>query len=69
MYIAFNLHCIIIVILQISLAACLDSSYSPCPLYENTTIIEQPVNFLTLHDKYVSAATSFIKRESGKGIT
>ena len=40
-------------------------SDAPCPLYENTTIIEQPASFLTLHDKYVSAATSFIKDQSG----
>ena len=47
----------------------LDPTYPPCPLYENTTIIEQPVDFTTLDDKYVNAATSFIKRESGKPFT
>ena len=44
----------------------LDPTNPPCPLYENTTIIEQPVNLITLHDKYVDAAKSFIKRTSGE---
>ena len=47
----------------------LDPTHPPCPLYKNTAIIEQPVDLVTLHDKYANAATNFIRRESGKNGT
>ena len=41
-------------------------SYSGCPVFENTDIIEQPVDFLTLAKRYSNAATGFIKANAGK---
>ena len=37
-----------------------------CPVFTNSTIVEQPANFLTLHERYTNSATSFIKQQSGK---
>jgi hypothetical protein len=33
----------------------------PCPFYVNATIVEQPTALLTIDDKYVDAAVSFIE--------
>lgn len=33
---------------------------TPCPLFENDTIIQQPADFLTLSQRYSTAATSYI---------
>ena len=38
---------------------------TPCPLFENNTIIQQPVNFLTLSQTYSTAATGYIRQMAG----
>ena len=38
---------------------------TPCPLYENDKIIQQPADFLTLSESYSSAATGFIHQMTG----
>ena len=43
-----------------------NGGYSGCPVFENADIIEQPVNFLTLAERYSNAATGFIKANAGK---
>ena len=45
--------------------SCVDEDMTACPVFSNTTIIEQPANFFTLHDRYTNAAVSFIKQQSG----
>ena len=35
-------------------------SWAPCPLFANTTIVQQPVDLPTLSDAYAAAASSFI---------
>ena len=45
--------------------SCLSGIVS-CPLYENTDIIQQPVDLTTLAEKYSQAATGFIKDNAGK---
>ena len=68
--IAIHVHTIGIILINIAFCIiALDPSNPPCPLYKNTAIIEQPVNLVTLHDKYANAATNFIRRESGKNGT
>ena len=50
--------------------ACIDhgeQSASPCPLYHNTTIVEQPADYTHLSENYSIAATSFIKRNVDAG--
>lgn len=37
-----------------------DKRYVQCPLFANTTIVEQPVNLLTLDDQYTEQATKWI---------
>ena len=44
----------------------LGETLTACPVFSNSTIIEQPANFLTLHEGYTNSATSFIKQQSGK---
>ncbi|XP_072169148.1 arylsulfatase A-like [Diadema setosum] len=44
-----------------------DFNYTGCPLFQDTNIIEQPVNLLTLDEKYVSQANSFIDRNADAG--
>ena len=39
---------------------------TPCPLFENDKIIQQPANLLTLTATYINAATSFIKAKTGQ---
>ena len=39
---------------------------TPCPLFENSTIIQQPADFTTLAATYTNAATAFIRKNSGK---
>lgn len=39
---------------------------SPCPIYENTKILQQPADMTTLAERYSSAATGFIKDNAGK---
>lgn len=39
----------------------------PCPFFVNATIVEQPTALLTIDDKYVSAAVSFIKAHGDTG--
>ncbi|XP_011663832.2 arylsulfatase A isoform X2 [Strongylocentrotus purpuratus] len=41
--------------------------YSPCALFNGTTIIEQPVDLLTLDDKYVMQSRHFIRTNVGTG--
>eukprot|EP00937_MAST-01D_sp_MAST-1D-sp2_P001286 g1286.t1 len=38
---------------------------TPCPLYVNATIVQQPTPLLSLDDKYVAAATAFIRKHAG----
>ena len=38
-----------------------DRAYSPCPLFENTNILQQPADFTHLAEKYSNAATGFIR--------
>ena len=45
-------------------AGCLsgcDRAYSPCPIFENDKIVQQPADFTHMALKYSGAATSFIK--------
>ena len=39
-----------------------------CPIFENSTIIQQPADLLTIHQTYVDAATMFIKKKAGKKV-
>ena len=41
-------------------------AYVPCPLFENSEILQQPADFLKLTSAYVNAATSFIKTKTGE---
>ena len=44
------------------LHSCHDSTdETPCPLYQNEKIVQQPADFLTLTENYVKGAESFIK--------
>ena len=43
-----------------------NGAFSGCPVFENTDIIEQPVQFTTLAERYSNAATGFIKANAGK---
>jgi arylsulfatase A len=38
---------------------------TPCPLFENTRIIKQPADLITLTATYTNAATSFIQKNAG----
>ena len=38
---------------------------TPCPLFENDKIIQQPADFLTLSQQYSTAATSYIHQMAG----
>ena len=38
---------------------------TPCPLYENDTIIKQPVDLLKLSETYSTTATNFINEMAG----
>lgn len=38
-----------------------DNGYSPCPIFENAEIVQQPADFTHLAEKYSNAATNFIK--------
>ena len=38
---------------------------TPCPLFENDTIILQPANFLSLSQTYSTAATGYIRQMAG----
>ncbi|XP_065827553.1 arylsulfatase A-like [Oscarella lobularis] len=40
------------------------TSETPCPLFENSTIIQQPADFTTLAATYTNAATAFIRKNS-----
>ncbi|XP_071497179.1 arylsulfatase A-like [Diadema antillarum] len=42
-------------------------NYSPCPLYNGTTIIEQPIDLLTLDEKYAAQARRAIRRSVEAG--
>ena len=37
-----------------------------CPVFENNVIVEQPAELLTLSEKYVNAATSFIEQNASE---
>ncbi|XP_065912203.1 arylsulfatase A-like isoform X2 [Dysidea avara] len=39
---------------------------TPCPLYEDETIVQQPADFLKLSETYSTAATGFIHEMAGK---
>ncbi|XP_065912199.1 arylsulfatase A-like isoform X2 [Dysidea avara] len=39
---------------------------TPCPLYKDEKIVQQPANFLTLAETYSTAATGFIHEMAGK---
>ena len=41
------------------------SEYTPCPVFENDKIVQQPADLLTLTATYMNAATSFIKTKAG----
>ena len=41
-------------------------SFSGCPVFENMDIIQQPVDFTTLAEKYSNAANGFIRANAGK---
>ncbi len=48
---------------------CLESNRgqdSPCPVFENTNILQQPADFTTLAERYSNAATGFIKANARK---
>ena len=47
-------------------ASSCEETMTPCPLYENEEIIQQPVDLTELTDKYSNAATGFIKANAGK---
>jgi len=38
---------------------------TPCPLYQDNTIVQQPANFLALSETYSTAATNFIHEMAG----
>ena len=38
---------------------------TPCPLFENDKIIQQPADFLTLSQTYSTAATGYIHQMAG----
>jgi arylsulfatase A len=38
---------------------------TPCPVFENTDIVQQPADLLSLTATYIDAATSFIKTKAG----
>nr|XP_054764600.1 arylsulfatase A-like [Lytechinus pictus] len=44
-----------------------DSDYTSCPLFNNTDILEQPVNLTTLDATYVQRAKSVIQRNANAG--
>ncbi|XP_033120432.1 arylsulfatase A-like [Anneissia japonica] len=44
-----------------------DLIYTGCPLYNNTTIIDQPVDLLKLIERYVSKATDWIQSNAKSG--
>ena len=37
-------------------------NYSPCPLYNGTTIVEQPIDLLTLDEKHATQARLAIRK-------
>jgi arylsulfatase A len=41
---------------------------TPCPLFENTTIIQQPADLLTITQTYINASTSFIHTTAAKDV-
>ena len=43
-----------------------NNEYSGCPVFENDEIIQQPVDFTKLAEKYSNAATGFIRANAGK---
>ena len=56
--------------LILSLLSCIIFVYvftgdTPCPVYENDTIIQQPVDLLELSETYSIAATNFINEMAG----
>ena len=38
---------------------------TPCPVFNNTDIVQQPADLLSLTATYINAATSFIKTKAG----
>ena len=50
-------------------ASCLEGNRggdTPCPIFENTDILQQPADMTTLAERYSNAATGFIKANAGK---
>ncbi|CAI8012829.1 Arylsulfatase A, partial [Geodia barretti] len=48
---------------------CFDScrtDETPCPVFNNTDIVQQPADLLSLTATYINAATSFIKTKAGE---
>ena len=41
-----------------------DPTYTKCPLYENTTIVEQPVDLLSLDERYAQHAKDWISEKA-----
>ena len=60
MYVSVRLMDVIISPIKFCIA------YVPCPLFENSEILQQPADFLKLTSAYVNAATSFIKTKAGE---
>ena len=49
-------------------SSCLESGQtyeSPCPIFENSDILQQPADYTTLSKRYSTAATGFIKENAG----
>ena len=44
---------------------CALAETTPCPLYEDETIVQQPADFLKLSETYSTAATGFIHEMAG----
>lgn len=46
-------------------APAISTGDTPCPLYNDEKIMQQPADFLTLTQNYASFATSFIQTSAG----
>ena len=44
---------------------CIVTGDTPCPLFQDEEIIQQPADFLTLAEAYSTAATGFIHQMAG----
>ena len=47
------------------LVECIVTGDTPCPVFQDEKIIQQPADFLTLAETYSTAATGFIHQMAG----